>query len=112
MTDESKQSKKLNRAVLSLDVAIGLVNIGKEASSMTPAPAVFGVATILLNTIRVSYISLRERDVPGSNIVRTRWPTNRIAWIWGYSAPMSVMPLGGERMERGRTSSVGQCAMR
>ena len=55
MTDKSNQSKKRNRAILSLDVAIGLVDIGKEASSMTPAPAVFGIATILLTTIRVSY---------------------------------------------------------
>ena len=57
MTDKSNQSKKRNRAILSLDVAISLVDIGKEASSMTPAPAVFGIATILLTTIRVSYTS-------------------------------------------------------
>ena len=63
MTDKSKQPKRRDGAILSLDVAIGLVNIGKEASSMTPAPAVFGVATILLTTIRVSLIPCRERDV-------------------------------------------------
>ena len=57
MTDKSKQPKKHDGAILSLDVALGLVNIGKEASSMTPAPAVFGIATILLTTIRVSYTS-------------------------------------------------------
>ena len=55
MGDKSKRPTKRDGAVLSLDVAIGLVSIGKEASSMTPAPAVFGVATILLTTIRVSY---------------------------------------------------------
>ena len=55
MTDKSKQPKRRDGAILSLDVAIGLVNIGKEASSATPAPAVFGVATILLTTIRVSF---------------------------------------------------------
>ena len=101
MTRKTKQPTKHNGAILSLDVAIGLVNIGKEASSMTPAPAVFGVVAILLTTIRVGFIPLRERDTPGSIIVRTRWPTNRIAWTSGYSALMSVMRLGGERMERG-----------
>ena len=56
MTDKSKQPMKCDGAILSLDVAIGLVNIGKEASSMTPALAVFGVVTILLTTIRVGFI--------------------------------------------------------
>ena len=56
MADKSKEPTKRDGAILSLDVAIGLVNIGKQASSMTPAPAVFGVATILLITIRVSFI--------------------------------------------------------
>ena len=110
MADESKQSKKRNRAILSLDVAIDLVDIGKEASSMTPAPAVFDIVTILLTTIRVSYIPLRKRDMPGSNVVRTNWPTNRIAWTSEYSVPMSVMPLGGERTEGGRTSSASPWA--
>ena len=71
MTDKSKQPAKRDGVILSLDVAIGLVNIGKEASSMTPAPAVFGVATILLTTIRVSSIPLHERDVPGLIAART-----------------------------------------
>ena len=92
MTDKSKQPKRRDGAIRSLDVAIGLVNIGKEASSMTPAPAVFGVVTILLTTIRVSFVPLRsERDVPGSNTVRTRWPMSRIAWTSGYCVPTSVM---------------------
>ena len=56
MTDKSKQQTKRDGTILPLNVAISLVNIGKEASSMTPAPAVFGVATILLTTIRVSFI--------------------------------------------------------
>ena len=60
MTRKSKQPKKQDGAILSLDIAIGLVNIGKEASSMTPTPAVFGVATTLLTTIRVSSMPLRE----------------------------------------------------
>ena len=101
MTRKSKEPKKSNGVILSLDIAIGLVNIGKEASSMTPAPAVFGVATIILTTIRVSSIPLRERGVPGSVMARTSWPTNKIVSTSEYSAPMFVTPLGGERMERG-----------
>ena len=98
MTDKSK---KRNRAIVSLDVAISLVDIGKEASSVTPAPAIFGIATILLTTIRVSFIPLPEREVPGSNVFRTKWQTNRIAWTLGYYAQMSVMCLSGEREEGG-----------
>ena len=112
MTDKSKQQKRRDGAIPSLDVAISLVSIGKEASSMTPAPAVFGVVTILLTTIRVSFIPLSERDIRGSKIVRTRWPTNRIVWISGYSAPISVMCSGGEQMGREQTSSASRCAMR
>ena len=69
MTDKSKTH---DGAILSLDVAIGLVNIGKEASNITPAPAVFGVATILLTTIRVGFIPLREQGALGSHVVRTK----------------------------------------
>lgn len=56
MTDKSKQPPKRDGTVLSLDVATGPVNIGKEAWSVTPAPIVLGVATILLTMIRVSSI--------------------------------------------------------
>ena len=109
MTDKSK---KRNRAILSLDFAISLVDIGKEVSSATPVPAVFGVATILLNTIRVSFMPLPEREVPGSNVFRTKWQTNRIAWTLGYYAPMYVMRLSGEQAEGGQTNSASWCAMR
>ena len=60
MTDKSKQPNRRDGAILSLGAAIRLVNIGEEASSMTPAPAVFGVVTTLLTTIRVSLMSLNE----------------------------------------------------
>ena len=55
-TDKSKQPKGRDGTFLSLDIAISLMSIGKEASSMAPAPAVFGVVTILLPTIKVSFI--------------------------------------------------------
>ena len=63
MTDKSEEPKRRDGAILSLDVAIGLVSIGKEASSMTPAPAVFGVAAILLTTIKVGFVPRCERDL-------------------------------------------------
>ena len=47
---------KRNGVIFSLDVAIGQADIGKEASSMTSAPAIFGVTTILLTAIGVSSI--------------------------------------------------------
>ena len=53
MTGQSRQQKKRDGVALSLDIAISMVNIGKEASSMTPAPAVFSTAAILLTTIPV-----------------------------------------------------------
>ena len=70
MTDKSKQPAKRDSVILSLEIAIGSVNIGKEVSSMTPAPAVFGVATILLTTIRVSFLpsmneTFQDQSWPG-----------------------------------------------
>ena len=111
-TDKSKQPKMRDGSILSLDAAIGLVNISEEASSMTPAPAVFGVATILLTTIRVSLIPLCERNIPGLTVVRARWPTTRSVWILECSAAMSVMRLGRELVQEGKRSSASRCAMR
>ena len=112
MTDKSKQPKNRDGVILLLDAAIDLVNIGKEAASMTPAPAVFGIATIILTTIKVSPTPCREQDVPSSNIARTRWPMIRIAWTLGYTVPTSVMRLSGEQAERRKTNSVSLCATR
>ncbi|KAH9005596.1 hypothetical protein EDB86DRAFT_1463631 [Lactarius hatsudake] len=52
MASQSQQPKTQDGVPLSLDIAINIVNIGKEVSSMTPAPAVFGVVAMLLTTIR------------------------------------------------------------
>ena len=60
MAPQSQQPKKQGGVPLSLDIAISMVNIGKEASSMTPAPAVFGSVAILLTTIRVSPLFFRD----------------------------------------------------
>ena len=56
------------------------------------------------------YLSRAGR--PRLKTVRTRWPTTRIVWSLGYSAPMFAMRLGGERAERGQAVSASQCAMR
>ena len=108
--DKYKQPTKCDGVILSLDVAIGLVKIGKEASS------VMGSSCFLRRHYSPHHHQgkshlLRGRDVPGSNVIRTRRPMNRIVWTSGYSALMSVMPLSGERVERGQTSSATQCAM-
>ena len=55
-TGKSLQPKENSGALLSLDIAIGPVNIGKDASSTTPAPAVFGIATTLLAAIRIEFL--------------------------------------------------------
>ena len=60
MTPQSQQQKEQDGVRLLLDIAIDMVNIGEEASSMTPAPAVFGSVTILLTTIRVSSHHFRD----------------------------------------------------
>jgi len=56
MATESQQSKKREVVLSSLNVAIDIVNIAKEASSVTPATAAFGSVTILLTMIRVRLI--------------------------------------------------------
>jgi len=53
MATESQQPKKREGVISSLNVAIDIVNIAKEASSVTPATAAFGSVGILLTMIRV-----------------------------------------------------------
>ena len=57
---KSKQPTKRSGVILSLGVATGLADVGKEASSMTSTPARFGATTILLTTIWV-------RSIPSVN---------------------------------------------
>lgn len=54
--NQDRQPTKRNGVILSLDVAAGLANVGKEASSMISAPAILGVTTVPLTTIGVSSI--------------------------------------------------------
>ncbi|KAF9781736.1 hypothetical protein BJ322DRAFT_1161648 [Thelephora terrestris] len=52
MATKSRQKKWQEKALSSLNVAIEVLNLAKEISSITPAKAVFGVASILLAMIR------------------------------------------------------------
>jgi len=53
MATKSQQQKRRDVALSSLNTAIDAVNVMKEATSITPAPAVFGTVSILLTMIRV-----------------------------------------------------------
>ena len=56
MDANSKRQKRREVALTLLNAAIDFMNIAKEASSGTPAPAVFGSVGIILTIIRVSFL--------------------------------------------------------
>ena len=55
MDADSKRQKRREKALTLLNAAIDAMNLAKEASSGTPAPAVFGSVGIILTTIRVGF---------------------------------------------------------
>ena len=55
MVMEPSDSKGRDRILSSLDIAIEGLNLAKEVSSITPAKALFGSASILLTMIKVSF---------------------------------------------------------
>jgi len=55
MATESQRQKRRDVAISSLNAAIVALNIMKEATSITPAPAVFGTVSVLLTMIRVRF---------------------------------------------------------
>jgi len=57
MATKSQQPKGRDGTLSSLNVAIEALNLAKEASSITPAKAVFGSVSILLTMIRVRSLS-------------------------------------------------------
>jgi len=56
MQTESQRPKGKDQTISSLNVAIEGLNLAKEVSSITPAKAVFGSASILLTMIKVSFL--------------------------------------------------------
>ena len=58
MTTNPKQSKGRDGALSVLGIAIEGLNLAKEISSITPARAVFGSASIILAMIKVRYFLL------------------------------------------------------
>lgn len=64
MATEPSQSEGRDRFLASLNAAIEGLNLAKEVSSITPAKAVFGTASVLLVMIRVRSLQLRDVDPP------------------------------------------------
>ena len=54
----SKREKRQENALSLLDVAIEVLNLAKDVSSIPPAQAVFGSVSILLSMIRVRFLLL------------------------------------------------------
>jgi len=55
MVPETEPSKHRDNVISSLNVAIDILNIAKEVSSITPAKAVFGSVSTLLVMIKVCF---------------------------------------------------------
>jgi hypothetical protein len=55
MAAESQQPEGRDGVISSLNMAIDVLNLAKELSSITPAKAVFGSVSILLTTIKVRF---------------------------------------------------------
>jgi len=62
MQANSQQPKGRNGTISSLNIAIEGLNLAKEISSVTPAKAVFGSASLLLTMIRVRFL-LRDEAI-------------------------------------------------
>ena len=56
MKAESQRPKERDGVVSALNAAIEVLNLAKEISSVTPAKAVFGSVSVILATIRVSFL--------------------------------------------------------
>ena len=71
MTDKSQRPKGQDGALSSLNAAIDALNLAKEASSITPAKAAFGSASVLLTTIRVDFLPVHV-GLLLTNVCRTQ----------------------------------------
>ena len=60
MASQPQQPKQQDGVPPLLDILTDMLNMGKEASSMTPVPAIFRSVAILLTTIWVSTLLFRD----------------------------------------------------
>jgi len=111
MSSTPQQQKRREVTLSSLNAAIEAMTILKEATSITPAPAVFGTVSILLTIIRVCFSPL-QRFIPGSHRTRTRWPTKPTMSSSEWPALTCVGLLTGGRTEGNWMNSVGPRTMR
>ena len=65
MKANSQQPKERNGVVSALNGGIEALNLAKEVSSITPAKAIFGSASILLAMIRVRLLPVFIRWMVG-----------------------------------------------
>ena len=56
MDTDSRRQERKDDALCLLDLAIEAMNLAKEISSITPAKAVFGTASVLLKMIKVRFL--------------------------------------------------------
>ena len=77
MTDRSKRPKGRNDVLSSLNVAIGGLNLAKEATVVTPAKTAFTSASVLLTMIRVGVLPDHVGRLLANVQYRTRWPPKR-----------------------------------
>jgi len=56
MATESHRANGRGGVLSALNVAIDVLNLAKEVSSITPAKAVFGSVSVLLTVIRVRFV--------------------------------------------------------
>ena len=64
MTTESRKPKGRGNALSSLNTAIEVLTVAKEATSATPAQAAFSAAVALLIMIKVSLLHFRNHGIP------------------------------------------------
>ena len=63
MAAKSQRPNGRNGALSSLNVAIDILNLAKEVSSITPAKAAFGSVSILLTMIKVCPLFLCDETL-------------------------------------------------
>jgi len=73
MAAKPQRQKRRDVTLSSLNAAIEALKIMKEATTITPAPAVFGIVSVLLTMIRVRFSS--------SPAIRSRLTSNQDSMI-------------------------------